>query len=57
MDQSALIEAGKHLYGRWARIADPSQLEFRWDRLAPSRQQNWIDEAEAAIRTYLQLTR
>ena len=55
MDQSALIEAAKHLYGRWARIPDPRQLDFRWDRLAPRQQQNWIDEAEAAIRTYLQL--
>lgn len=55
MDQSALIEAAKHLYGRWARIPDPRQLDFRWDRLAPRQQQNWVDEAEAAIRTYLQL--
>lgn len=57
MDEDALIEAAKQLYGKFARIADPRTLDHRWSKLAQRRQLDWVEEAEITIRTYLQLAR
>ena len=42
------------LYQTFARISDPRQLEYRWSRLKPAAQQQYRDEADAVIDTFLQ---
>ena len=56
MDADPITEAGKHLYGRFARIADPSYLDRRWSGLKPKVREYFIEEARAAIKTFLQIT-
>lgn len=56
-DLDPIIEAGKHVYGQFARITDPTHLDRRWERLKPKVREYWISEARTAITVYLQLTR
>lgn len=55
-DLDPITEAGKAIYGKWARIADPAYLDRRWSRLQPKVREDFISEARAAIDTFNQLT-
>lgn len=47
------LEAAKAIYARFARISDPETIERRWNRLPPLQQERWLDEANAAVDTFL----
>lgn len=55
MDVDPLTEAGKAIYGKFARIIDPARLDYRWSRLTENIQAQYIAEARAAIETFYQL--
>lgn len=56
MDQDPITQAGKQIFGRFARISDPHLLDLRWSRLMQKVRDDFVDEARIAIETYLQLT-
>lgn len=56
MQADPITEAGKHVYGQFRRIVDPTELDRRWANLKPQVRKYFIDEARAAITVYLQLT-
>jgi hypothetical protein len=56
MDVDPITEAGKHLYGSFARISDPTHLDRRWSNLKPKVREYFINEARAAITVFLQIT-
>lgn len=55
-DPDPIWEAGKALYGKFARISDPDVLDRRWARLMPAVRDSFIAEAKVAISTFLYIT-
>ena len=48
------LEAAKAIYARFVRISDPGEITRRWNRMSDTSRQCWLDEANAAIDTFLQ---
>ncbi len=51
------VEAAKSIYAKFIKENDPDVIDRRWSRLKPATKSAFIDEADAAIKTYQKLTR
>ncbi len=57
MDPDIITECAKAIYQQFARVDDPAILDRRWSRLPPAVRDCFFNEAQAAIRTFISLSR
>lgn len=53
LNQPALHAAAKAIFLKFVRAKNLDEGDRRWDRLSDNARQLWLDEAEAAIKVYL----
>lgn len=55
MPDDRIIECARQMFARWARIADPKDLDRRWSRMPDQTRLEWIKDAETCVETWRQV--